>query len=136
MNVTFTNEELEGSKYLGEGEHNVFVKTMTAKQSKAGNPMIEIEFADVTQKTSRDFFPTSGNKFKLAALAIACGFKKEALVSGAFNTESLQGKQLKLVKKKTGVEIWDGKERATWSTDYIPSATQQSSTQQDEDLPF
>lgn len=121
MGITFDDGELEGSSYLGEGEHSVRVSAIKPMQSKdKGTPMIEVEFTAMSGKKTRDWFVTTGNKFKLAALAMAAGYSKEQLKAGAFETPNLAGKSLKLVREAKGQNA-EGKKQ--YENTYLPGAS-------------
>ena len=81
----------------------VRITSVKAGQSKTGGtPQVEVEFSSHSGKTTRDWFVTEGQqKFKLAALALACGWKKEDLL-GSVLTEQLPGKRLKVVQEIVG----------------------------------
>jgi hypothetical protein len=136
MEVRFEEGELTQNKYLGEGEHACTIIKVEHQQSKkTGGAMIEVTFADSSQKTTRDWFVLTGNKFKLAGLALAAGFQKASLLSGAFTTEQLMGKQLKVIRKITGQEEYQGKMRDRYENDYLPLGGKQSE-QHSDDIPF
>lgn len=119
MNIKFDEGEVEGSKYLGIGEHEVTITAIKPGASKTkGTPQIEVEFSARSGKTTRDWFVTEGNKFKLAALAIACGFTKEDLLSGRFSTDMLARKRLRVVREVTGMTE-DGKNK--YEQSYLPT---------------
>lgn len=141
MEVQFDSGELEGNKYLGEGTYICTISKIDHRQSKAkGDPMIEVEFTAENGKSTRDWFMLAGNKFKLGGLAIAAGFKKEALLSGKFRTESLQGKRLKVVREAKGKETYlkDGeqKERTIYENSYLQTEGNAATAASDDDIPF
>ncbi len=133
MNIRFESSELETSQYLGEGEHECAITKIEAQTSKAGNPMIQLEFRAASGKTTRDWFPTSGNKFKLGGLAVAAGVPKEVLLAGGFTTESLAGKYVKVVRQITGKNT-EGKNQ--YENSYLASANAKPSTSGSEEIPF
>ena len=132
MQIKFEAAELEGGSYLGEGEHECAITKVESKVSKAGKPMLEIEFRSKADKTCRDWFTVEGNKFKLAALAMASGTPKETLLSRAFDTASLHGKFVKVVREVVGKDE-AGKNR--YENYYKPSGVVPSTHGRDE-IPF
>lgn len=140
MILTFDSGELEGSKYLGEGTHECRISKIERKPTKKGGEMVEIEFMAASERTARDWFPITGNKFKLGGLAIACGFNKELLLSGKFDTAQLANRFVKVVREVTGEESYtdkDGKAqtRKNYQSVYLPSAQGAPSQTMDE-IPF
>ena len=135
MKVQFTQKDLETSKYLGEGEHEVTVTKITEKTSRAGAPMEEIEFTSSDGKITRDFLMGSYMP-KIAQVALACGIQKEVLLSGEFDTNMLRGKKLKLVRRKSGKRTYvkDGQTKET--DDYENNYLVAEATFADEQLPF
>lgn len=129
--IMFDEGELEGSKYLGEGTHNCLITKVEAKTSKKGGAMIEVEFTAQNGRTTRDWFMMEGNKFKLAALALACGFTKEKLLKGEFTTQSLQGKGVKVVREVKGA---DEQGRKNYENSYLPSEAKTAVTP--DEIPF
>lgn len=131
--MKFDEGELSGGNYLGEGSHEVRITSVKAGQSKTkGTPQVEVEFSSHSGKTTRDWFVTEGNKFKLAALALACGWKKEDLLAGRFSTEQLPGKRLKVVREIVG-KTEDNKNK--YENSYLPSEISAAPQPQNE-IPF
>ncbi len=134
MGITFDDGELAGSNYLGEGEHEVAITKITPTVSKEkGTQQIEVQFTGMSGKGIRDWFPIEGNKFKLAALALACGFTKEALKAGQFEVSMLPGKPLKIVRGITG-KTSEGKNQ--YQNTYLASAKAKPSGMASEEIPF
>lgn len=132
--IMFDEGELEGSKYLGEGQHNCLITSVEAKISKKGGAMVEVGFTAQNGRTTRDWFMLEGNKFKLASLALACGFTKTQLLAGQFNTVALQGKGVKVVREIKGT---DEQGRKNYENSYLPAeggATMAAGNSQD--IPF
>lgn len=132
--IVFDEGELEGSKYLGEGTYNCLITRVEAKTSKdKGTPMVEIEFTAQNGRGSRDWFVTEGNKFKLASLALACGFTKEQLIKGEFTTQALQGRGVRLVREVKGT---DSQGRKNYENSYLAVEGRASAPQADDTIPF
>lgn len=141
MEVQFESGELEGSKYLGEGTYACLISKLEHKNSKKGDPMIEVEFLAQNGKTTRDWFMLAGNKFKLASLALAAGFKKEDLVAKKFRTESLANRTVKVVRELKGKETYvnrenETKERNVYENSYLPTEGNAATAASDDELPF
>lgn len=117
MKVKFTGEDLESSNYLGEGQFVCTITKVEEKQSKTGKQMIEVEMTNLG-KTTRDWFLTSEHVFKLGGFALACGFPDALLKSGDFDTKMLLQRKLVVTRKKTGKEVYDGKEKDKWESIY------------------
>lgn len=132
MQIKFEASELEERNYLGEGEHDCRITNVEHKQSKKGDPMVEVTFSDATTKTTRDWFMLTGNKFKLAGLALATGVPKASLLSGDFTTEMLKGRQVKVIRKITGK---DAQGRNNYENSYLASGAMKPS-ESDDSLPF
>ncbi len=141
MNLTFDSGELEGSKYLGAGTHECRITKIERKGNKKGTgELVEIEFTAASGRSTRDWFPITGNKFKLGGLAIACGFSKELLLGGKFDTAQLANRFVKVVREVTGEEAYtdkDGKAqtRKNFESHYLPSA-QGAPSQTEDTIPF
>lgn len=133
MRVKFDDSELEGTKYLGEGEFVCTITKLDHKQSKSGKAMLEAEFSDSSGRTTRDWFMLEGNKFKLAALAKATGIDNAYLQSGDFDTSTLQGRKVNVQRHKKGEEMWDGKMVPRYENHY--TAAPGNPVHQDE-IPF
>lgn len=144
MGINFTADDLEGGSYLGEGEHEVTVTQVEAKNSKAGNPMTVVTMATASGKSALEFFShVDKARFKIAGFARACGFSKEYLLAGKFTMEQLKGKRLRMIKTKTGVEMHEGKERGVYEQEYATSQVNTGAQPQElasqvgkDDLPF
>lgn len=135
MKFQFQADDLKDrGMYLGEGSHEVTVTGLESKVSKAGNDMLVVEFSD--QHGAKAFeYVTQNTAWKMAAIAKACGFTKEVLASGQFESTMVQGKKLTLVKRATGKEVYEGKERTVYAQDYLQSSGAAASSS-DETLPF
>lgn len=135
MQVTFTEGDLEERKFLGEGQFLCCVSHIEHKTSKNGDPMIEVQMTDEwSGKTTRDWFLTTKNKFKLGGFAIAAGVAKNLLLAGQFKTEDLQGKKIMVSRKITGQ---DSEGRNSYENSYSAPASQPASAQpKDDGLPF
>ena len=55
MQLKFDGGELEGSKYLGAGEHNCRITKIEKKPTKKGGEMVEIEFTAASGRTSNPY---------------------------------------------------------------------------------
>lgn len=110
MQIKFEESELEGGTYLGAGSHECRITKIERKPTKKGGEMVEIEFTSAAEKSLRDWFPITGNKFKLAKLALACGFEKRLLISGDFDTAQLANRFVRVVREVTGEEQYADKE--------------------------
>lgn len=133
MRVKFTEQDLTGNKYLNEGKHNCTIASLEHKQSKKGDPMLEITFQDHAQRTTRDWFMIT-NPFKLGALAIAAGFEKGLLESGDWDTAMLQGRKVVVVREKVGEEMYEGKMRPRYENTYLKADGARAASS--EDIPF
>lgn len=141
MNLKFEESELSDGKYLGAGDHNCRITKIEKKPSKKGGDNIEVEFTSAAENTTRDWFSISGNKFKLARLAVACGFTKEQLLAGQFDTAMLANKFVRVVREVTGEEAItdkDGKPttRKNYNNTYLPSPNAKASAAIDDSIPF
>lgn len=143
MEIRFEESELEGGTYLGAGTHEVRITKIEKKGNKKGTgENLEIEFTSAAEQTTRDWFPVTGNKFKLAKLALACGFDKGYLIRGGFDTAMLAHKNVRLVREVTGEEAFvdsSGKAgtRKNYQNSYLPSqAKPPSAASADSEIPF
>lgn len=131
MIVSFTDSEMEDSKYLGDGVHECVISKLEHRNSKSGKPMVEAHFTDSAGKSTRDWFMLEGGgKYKLALLAIACGFSKDELKGGRFDTAMLGNKSVKVTRSVTG-KTEDGK--TLHENSYSPSSKQPNTGS---DIPF
>ena len=138
-NMTFNEQDVAGGDYLGPGEHQVFVKELNRETSKKGNPMMVVTMSDAHGRTAKEFLTLADNtKFKVARFARACGFTKEHLLQNGLSFEALLGKKLVLIKKQTGVEMVEGKERKLFEQEYVPigGGTEQAAPMDDSEIPF
>lgn len=139
MKVKFEASELEGSTFLGEGDHLCTITRVEHKDSRKGDPMIEVDFTAINGKSTRDWFMLAGNKFKLGGLSVACGFSKEALASSGLETADLYGKRVRVIREVKGKETYetrDGetKERNRYENSYLPP--EGGSVASNEEIPF
>lgn len=120
MIIRFEDKDLTENKYMPEGEHEVFVTKIEEAMSKAGNPMLVITVSDRMGRNERVYFPVSdASKWKLASFAMACGISVEALKANGLNVPHLMGKKTMLVKKQSGVEMYDGKEKKQYDVQFF-----------------
>lgn len=133
MIIRFKDEDINDRKYIPEGETEVIISKLSdEKQSKAGNPMLTIEFSDSLGRTAIEYYSLSDNaKFKIANLALACGYTAEQLKADGLDVPKLLGKKLLMVKKQTGTEMYNDKERKVYSVEFFKSKESPSQTEDD-----
>lgn len=138
MNISFSEKDLSGGSYIPEGEHVVTVAEVKQETSKAGAPMIVVILKDRMGREAKEYFTLADNaKWKLAGFAKACGISKDVLQSQGLNIASLMGKKAMMVKKQSGVEMYQGKEKKTYDVEFfhVGEGTQAQSANS-EDIPF
>ena len=140
MKMNFTADAFkERGQFLGEGVHTVTITKVEDKLSKKGDPMVEVEFSDSEGRTARDWFMNNENMaWKMAQLALAAGFTRDAIMTVNWDTSMLKGKRLKLIKEITGKEVWEGKERNKYAQSYHQLDSNAGSAQaaNDDTIPF
>lgn len=140
MRVTFTKEDMNTSSFLGEGQHSVVITSATDTTSKAGKPMITVEFTAANGKSCMDWF-TMEFKKKLWSLALATGIPAGVLEQEGVETAELRGKKLTLVRAVTGKRVYTDKEGVAKEADqfensYLPLSAGGSESFTQENIPF
>ena len=110
-----------GGSYLEPGDHLVHIFEVK-DNDKTSKPAVDVVFKDDTGCTVKDtFFMTDAAMWRIANLAIACGFAKSANdpVLMKFNTKDLQGRVVMIrVVKETSQR--DSKEYSVVKTFWSP----------------
>jgi len=120
MIIRFSEKDLAGNSYIPVGEHEVVVAKIEEQDSKQGEKMLVVHVRDRMLREAKEYFVlTEKALWKLAGFAIACGIDKEELAANGLNVSKLMGSKLIMIKKQTGVRMYDGKEVKDYSNEYF-----------------
>lgn len=139
-NRTFSDDDLTGNTYLGEGEHVVVVKAADeGKTKEKQEPMIILTVADSYGRERKEYIvDTPKMQWKVALFARACGFTDEQLKEGVNIPSCFKGKKLQCVVTAKGKRTYNGKEYDKHEAEFFPlnNSEEGSSDWSEEEIPF
>jgi hypothetical protein len=139
MIIRFNDKDLVETSYMPEGEHECVVAKLEEAKSKSGNDMLVVTLMDKVGRTEKLYFPVSdASKWKLARFAMACGIPVEALKANGLDVPNLRGKKVMILKKQSGTEMYEGKEKKRYETEFfkVNSGMQQQASSNFDDDPL
>ena len=110
MKLTFSEEDMAGSSYLGVGEHTVVVSDIKMDKSKAGNNLAIFTLVDEAGASRTERVPMTANtKWRMGRIMAGLGFQPKQQIE--FPAECI-GKTTKITVSKVGTyKNKDGEER-------------------------